>query len=45
MNHDPRFRAARNAILEYLLGPGRRQPTPPRAEVPAPSAVTNEVAA
>ena len=24
LNHDPRFRAARKAVLEYLLGPGRR---------------------
>jgi nitrate/nitrite transport system ATP-binding protein len=30
MNHDERFKHARNQVIEYLLGPGRRrnQPTP-----------------
>jgi nitrate/nitrite transport system ATP-binding protein len=26
VNHDPRFRKARNAVLQYLLGSGRRAP-------------------
>jgi nitrate/nitrite transport system ATP-binding protein len=27
MNHDPRFKLARNTVIEYLLGPGRRRGT------------------
>jgi len=25
MNHDDRFKAVRNQVIEYLLGPGRRR--------------------
>ena len=37
MNHDERFKHARNQVIEYLLGPGRRrnQPTPTPELVPA----------
>jgi nitrate/nitrite transport system ATP-binding protein len=47
MNHDPRFRSARNAVLEYLLGPGKRRASPPAPGTPelAPVTVTKEVAA
>jgi nitrate/nitrite transport system ATP-binding protein len=30
MNHDERFKNARNQVIEYLLGPGRRRSAPPR---------------
>ena len=38
MNHDERFKHARNQVIEYLLGPGRRkgQPPPTPEWVPAP---------
>jgi nitrate/nitrite transport system ATP-binding protein len=29
MNHDDRFKHARNQVIEYLLGPGRRKDQPP----------------
>lgn len=29
MNHDERFKHARNQVIEYLLGPGRRKDQPP----------------
>ncbi len=28
MNHDAAFKAVRNTVIEYLLGPGRRKPDP-----------------
>jgi nitrate/nitrite transport system ATP-binding protein len=28
MNHDPQFKAVRNQVIEYLLGPGRRRMNP-----------------
>jgi nitrate/nitrite transport system ATP-binding protein len=28
MNHDAGFKAVRNTVIEYLLGPGRRKPEP-----------------
>jgi nitrate/nitrite transport system ATP-binding protein len=28
MNHDAGFKAVRNTVIEYLLGPGRRKPNP-----------------
>ena len=31
MNHDAAFKRARNEVIEYLLGPGRRK-TPPTPE-------------
>jgi nitrate/nitrite transport system ATP-binding protein len=31
MNHDERFKQARNQVIEYLLGPGRRRNQPPSA--------------
>jgi nitrate/nitrite transport system ATP-binding protein len=39
MNHDERFKHARNQVIEYLLGPGRRKDqSPATAEwVPAPA--------
>jgi nitrate/nitrite transport system ATP-binding protein len=30
MNHDAGFKSVRNTVIEYLLGPGRRKPEPPR---------------
>jgi nitrate/nitrite transport system ATP-binding protein len=39
MNHDAAFKRARNEVIEYLLGPGRRKtpPTPePQRETAAP---------
>jgi nitrate/nitrite transport system ATP-binding protein len=38
MNHDERFKHARNQVIEYLLGPGRQrnQPPPTPDWVPAP---------
>ncbi|SRR6266540_630435 len=38
MNHDPQFKAVRNQVIEYLLGPGRRRihsySEPPRGSEP-----------
>jgi hypothetical protein len=28
MNHDAAFKAVRNTVIEYLLGPGKRRPQP-----------------
>jgi nitrate/nitrite transport system ATP-binding protein len=48
MNHDERFKHARNQVIEYLLGPGRRkdQPPPtPKLEPATAPAVVETVAA
>ena len=39
MNHDERFKHARNQVIEYLLGPGRRKNQPPATPdwIPAPA--------
>jgi nitrate/nitrite transport system ATP-binding protein len=34
MNHDDRFKAVRNQVIEYLLGPGRRRGAADRAAAP-----------
>jgi hypothetical protein len=34
MNHDARFKAARNRVIEDLLGPGRRRGAADRAAAP-----------
>ena len=34
MNHDARFKAVRNEVIEYLLGPGRRRRAADRAAAP-----------
>jgi len=34
MNHDARFKAVRNEVIEYLLGPGRRRGAADRAAAP-----------
>jgi len=34
MNHDARFKAVRNQVIEYLLGPGRRRGAADRAAAP-----------
>jgi nitrate/nitrite transport system ATP-binding protein len=34
MNHDARFKAVRNEVIEYLLGPGRRRGAAERAAAP-----------
>jgi nitrate/nitrite transport system ATP-binding protein len=38
MNHDDRFKAVRNQVIEYLLGPGRRNREPAAAVASAPVA-------
>jgi nitrate/nitrite transport system ATP-binding protein len=38
MNHDDRFKAVRNQVIEYLLGPGRRNRGPAAAIASAPVA-------
>jgi nitrate/nitrite transport system ATP-binding protein len=38
MNHDARFKAVRNQVIEYLLGPGRRRGAD---RVAAPVALAN----
>jgi nitrate/nitrite transport system ATP-binding protein len=43
MNHDARFKAVRNQVIEYLLGPGRRRGAADRAA--APVALANASAA
>lgn len=42
MNHDTGFKAVRNTVIEYLLGPGRRKAEPQRQPgwMPATQAVT-----
>ena len=44
LNHDARFKAVRNQVIEYLLGPGRRKPPAKRGSAlvasPAPVEVT-----
>jgi nitrate/nitrite transport system ATP-binding protein len=41
MNHDERFKRARNRVIEYLLGPGARKGVRPAASVAAaPAAVS-----
>jgi nitrate/nitrite transport system ATP-binding protein len=47
MNHDAAFKAVRNRVIEYLLGPGRgrQRPQPrPAAVAPAPTPVLTSVA-
>jgi hypothetical protein len=43
MNHDAGFKAVRNTVIEYLLGPGRR--TPPRQAEAAWTPAAQTVAA
>jgi nitrate/nitrite transport system ATP-binding protein len=38
MNHDDRFKAVRNQVIEYLLGPGRRNREPAAAVASVPVA-------
>ena len=40
MNHDAAFKAVRNTVIEYLLGPGRRKTEPERQPGWAPAAQT-----
>jgi nitrate/nitrite transport system ATP-binding protein len=40
MNHDAGFKAVRNQVIEYLLGPGKRRPQPGPS---APSTTTSPV--
>jgi nitrate/nitrite transport system ATP-binding protein len=40
MNHDAGFKAVRNRVIEYLLGPGRRKPEPLRQPGWGPAAQT-----
>jgi nitrate/nitrite transport system ATP-binding protein len=42
LNHDPRFRAARQKVLGYLLGPGSRKARKPVESAPAPALATAE---
>jgi nitrate/nitrite transport system ATP-binding protein len=45
MNHDERFKRARNRVIEYLLGPGARKGVRAVAEVAAAPVKASEVAA
>jgi nitrate/nitrite transport system ATP-binding protein len=47
MNHDAAFKSARNQVIEYLLGPGRRKtpPSPEPEHQPAAPAESTAVAA
>jgi nitrate/nitrite transport system ATP-binding protein len=46
VNHDPRFKAVRGRVIDYLLGPGRRPPCAAAAEpLPAAGAVALSVSA
>ena len=40
MNHDAGFKAVRNRVIEYLLGPGRRKPAVQAAPAWSPNAQT-----
>jgi nitrate/nitrite transport system ATP-binding protein len=42
MNHDPQFKAVRNQVIEYLLGPGRRRITPRESSTSPSSASSSE---
>jgi nitrate/nitrite transport system ATP-binding protein len=44
MNHDARFKAVRNQVIEYLLGPGRRRGAADRAAAPVALANASEPA-
>lgn len=44
MNHDAGFKAVRNTVIEYLLGPGRRRPQP-GPPTPTPVRDVSEAAA
>jgi nitrate/nitrite transport system ATP-binding protein len=39
LNHDPQFKAVRNTIISYLIGPGARRKPPAAAVTPAPATV------
>jgi nitrate/nitrite transport system ATP-binding protein len=45
MNHDPAFKAVRNQVIEYLLGPGRRRVTLSAPASPSTTTSTSSVAA
>jgi len=46
MNHDAGFKAVRNQVIEYLLGPGKRRPQPgPSSPTTVPSPVAKGVPA
>ena len=42
MNHDARFKAVRNQVIEYLLGPGRRRGAADKAAAPVALANASE---
>jgi nitrate/nitrite transport system ATP-binding protein len=45
MNHDERFKHARNQVIEYLLGPGRQRTQPPREPHWAPAQAARDTVA
>jgi hypothetical protein len=45
VNHDARFKAVRNQVIEYLLGPGRRRGAADRAAAPVALANASSEAA
>jgi nitrate/nitrite transport system ATP-binding protein len=46
LNHDPQFKAVRNTVINYLIGPGaRRRPTAAASETPVPAVAAREVIA
>jgi nitrate/nitrite transport system ATP-binding protein len=45
LNHDPQFKAVRNSIISYLIGPGARRKPVPTAPTPVPAVAAREVIA
>jgi nitrate/nitrite transport system ATP-binding protein len=45
LNHDPRFKAVRNTIINYLIGPGARRKPAAAPETPVPAVAAQEVIA
>jgi nitrate/nitrite transport system ATP-binding protein len=45
LNHDPQFKAVRNTIISYLVGPGRRKPSAAATTKVVPAVAAREVIA
>ena len=45
INHDPQFKAVRNTVINYLIGPGARRRPAAATETPVPTVAVQEVIA
>ena len=45
LNHDPQFKAVRNTVINYLIGPGARRRPALASETPVPAVAAREVIA